>query len=405
MKRVLLQAMSGVAALALAPITLGACGSDETEAGSADGAGEVGSQPAVMLSVIGTSPDARQTYVAAFDGVPTGEVQYDQMLEFGDAYFYTFDGSIFVWEREEASITRFEVAEDFKLIRGKTVSFASYGLKYDGELTFISPSRAYMVVASQASVVVWDPSTMELGSSFAMPIPARADLDTFPIQIGVSGENVYWAFISMNYDAQKLYPKNVVAIAPKDADGPVTIVEDDRCVPSLGGYLMTNGDVYLVGGADADAITLFNRADNYPPSCVLRIKAGAATFDADYFFRLKDVTGSPSVVGTWRINDEKVLARVWDPAEPLPEASDDYWSSQSFVSKSIDLSSQTSVDFPALPKGGFSSNIADSVDDATYFSLPRADGGAEVAYRLEPDGITEAFTIPSAGYWGMRRIR
>jgi hypothetical protein len=63
------------------------------------------------------------------------------------------------------------------------------------------------------------------------------------------------------------------------------------------------------------------------------------------------------------------------------------------------------ADFPALPKGGFSSNIQDRIDGATYFSLPRADGSADVAYRLLPEGIAEAFSIPGAGYWGMGRAR
>lgn len=389
------------ATLAIALLGATACGSDETTRAG----GERGTAPAVMVSVIGNSPDVRQTYVGAFDAVPSGEVRFDQMREFGDAYFYAFDGSIFVWQREEGSIVRFEVTDDLRLVQGKTVSFANFGLEFDGELTFISPTRAYMVVAGQGTVVVWDPTTMEITSSFPIPIPVREGLDTFPIQIGVSGENVYWAFISMNYDAQTVYPKNVVAIAPKDADGPVTVVEDDRCVPSLGGYVMSSGDVYLVGGADADAITLFNSTDDYPPSCVLRINAGASAFDPDYFFRLSDVTGSPSVVGTWRINDENVLARVWDPADPVPQVSDEYWSAQNFISKRIDLTTQTATDFPALPKGGFSSNIADAVDGSTYFSLPQADGRADVAYRLQTDGITEAYTIPGGGYWGMRRIR
>lgn len=377
------------------------CGNDEAEPTR----GSRGTSPAVMLSVIGTSPDDRMTYVGAFPEVPKGEVGVDTMVEFGDAYFYTFDGSIFVWEREVATITRYEVTDDYQLVKGNKVSFASHGLKFDGELTFISPSRAYMMVASQGIVVVWDPSTMEVTSTFSVDIPVREGLDTFPIQIGVSAGRVYWAFISMNYDALKLYPKNVVAFAPTDADGPVTVIEDDRCVPSLGGYIVSSADIYLFGGADADVIATYNKTESYPASCVLRVNAGDSAFDADYFLNLKDVTGSPSVVGSWRIDDENILARVWDAADSLPTTIDDYWSAKSFVSKRVNLGTKSSVDFPALPKGGFSSNIQDRVDGATYFSLPRDDGSADAAYRLRPDGIQEAFVIPGGGYWGMGRIR
>jgi uncharacterized protein DUF4374 len=390
-------------ALLAAPFAL-ACGSSDGTILPAPAPGE-GSAPAVMLSVISSNPDGRLTYVGAFPDVPSGEVGVDSMLEFGDAYYYAFDGSIFVWEREQAAITRYEVGDDMSLARGNTISFVSYGFKFGAELTFVSPTRAYMNVSEQDLVIVWDPSTMEVTGTFPANLPTPEGLDTFPVQIGRSGDNVYWAVISTNYDAVEVYPKNVLAIAPADEDGPVTIVEDDRCVPALGGYITGNGDIYLVGGADADAIRAYNPAAAYPPTCVVRVKANATEFDPDFFIDLTQATGSPALPGTWRIDDQYVLARVWDPEDPMPETIDEYWSGTSFVSKRIDIQTGEVSDFPAPPKGGFSSNIQDRIDGATYFSLPSAEGDADVAYRLGVSGIDEVFTIPGAGYWGMQRVR
>jgi Domain of unknown function (DUF4374) len=384
----------------LIPLLLGACGGDDPAASSAAGAA-----PAVMLSVIATNPDERLTYVGAFPEVPSGEVGTDGMLEFGDAYYYAFNGGVFVYEREQATVTRYDVSDSYQLIRGKTVSFVNFGFTSGADLSFVAPDRAYAMVGAQNLVIAWDPARMEITGTFPAGLPTHADLDTYPAPIGVSGSNMYWALLSQNYDALQLYPRNVVAIAPAGADGPVTLVEDDRCVPALGGYIMTNGDIYLVGGADADAIAAYNPSAAYPSPCIVRIRAGATEFDPDYYVNLRQATGSPSIVGTWRINDESVLARVWDPTEPLPPVIDDYWAGQSFISKSIDLATGAATDFPALAKGGFSSNIQDRIDGATYFSLPRADGSADVAYRLLPAGIEEAFSIPGAGYWGMGRVR
>lgn len=363
-----------------------------------------GTKPAVMVSVIGSSPGPRATYVGAFSDVPTGQVSTKTMLEFGNAYFYSFDGSIFVWDRDAVTVTRYEVSDQLKLTKGATISFANYGFKYGADLSFISPTRAYMLVSEQNQVIVWDPSKMEISSKFSLNLPTRANMETFPIPIGVSGNNLYMSVFSANYNDLVCYPKNVVAIIPTDKDGPVTLIEDSRTLPGLGGYVLSNGDVYLVGDGDAGNFAAYGPT-TYPASGILRIKSGQTTFDPTYFVNLETATNSPGIVGNWRIDQNTILARVWDSTTPLPKAVDDYFASQNFISKKVDLTTGKAVDFPALPKGGFSSNIQDLIDDKTYFPLPNSDGSADIAYRLSSDGLQQAYSIPGAGYWGMRRVR
>jgi hypothetical protein len=363
-----------------------------------------GAQPAVMVSIIGSSPGPRTTYVGAFSDVPTGQINTKNMLEFGNAYFYSFDGSIFVWDRDAVTVTRYEVSDQLKLTKGATISFANYGFKYGADLSFISPTRAYMIVSEQNQVITWDPSKMEISGKFSLNLPSYPNLETFPIPIGVSGNNLYLSVFSANYNDLVCYPKNVVAIIPTDKDGPVTLIEDSRTLPGLGGYVMTNGDIYLVGDGDAGNFSAYGPAA-YPSAGILRIKAGQTAFDPSYFVNLETATNSPGIVGNWRIDQNTILARVWDSTTPLPKAVDSYFASQNFISKKVDLTTGKAVDFPALVKGGFSSNIQDFIDNKTYFPLPNSDGSADIAYRLSSDGIQQAYTIPGAGYWGMRRIR
>lgn len=380
---------------------LGACQSTTTDVTPLAGRG---TKPAVMVSVIGSSPGPRTTYVGAFADVPTGQVSTNTMLEFGNAYFYAFDGSIFVWDRDAVTITRYEVGDDLKLTKGATISFANYGFKYGADLSFLSPTRAYMLVSEQNQVITWNPSTMEIMSTFSLNLPTRANLETFPIPIGVSGNNLYLSLVSANYDDLVCYPRNVVAIVPTDKDGPVMLIEDSRTLPGLGGYVMPNGDIYVIGDGDAGNFAAYGPA-NYPPSGVLRIKAGQLAFDPSYFVNLETVTNSPGIAANWFIDQNTILTRVWDSATPLPRAVDSYFAAQNFISKKVDLSTGKATDFPALVKGGFSSNIQDLIDNKTYFPLPNADGSADIAYRLTADGIQQAYSIPGGGYWGMRRVR
>src|SRR5262245_20437712 len=95
------------------PWLAAACGSDEAtiidESGNGpEAGGDRPTNPAVMVGVVGTNPEGRQTYVGVFPGVPSGEVTAAGMREFGDAYFSVYDGSIFVFEREQGEILRFE---------------------------------------------------------------------------------------------------------------------------------------------------------------------------------------------------------------------------------------------------------------------------------------------------------
>jgi hypothetical protein len=372
---------------------------------AADGGEVAGKKPALMLSVATFNPEGRQIYVGAFPELPEGNVGTDNMVEFGDAYVYTYDGAIFVWEREALQITRFDVDDDYKLIRGGSVSFMEFGLQLSADHVFASPTRAYVMLATENRMVVWNPTTMEIESSFELEFPDRKGFDTYAAPLGVSGDRVYWALLTTNFDALEVYPKNVIAFTDARKDGPVTFVEDDRCVPSLGGYIVSSGDIYLVGGADADAVANYNTDANYPGSCVVRVPAGSDEFDPDYMIDLWKAANTPSISGTWLIDDDNVLLRAWDSEVPLPATYDDYWAGTDFVSKRLELESGEVSDFPALERGGFSSNVQYRVDNATYFSLPNADKSADEVYRLGKDGIENVFSIPGGGFWGFGRLR
>lgn len=363
-----------------------------------------GTQPAVMVSVIGSSPGPRTTYVGAFANVPTGNVDTKNMLEFGNAYFYAYDGSVFVWDRDAVTVTRYEVGDNLKLTKGATISFANYGFKYGADLAFISASRAYMVVSELNKVIVWDPSKMEVGSTFDFSVPTQTGLESYPSYVGISGNNLIYTIDLEDYNNLKSYTKNVVAMIPTTTNGPVKVIEDSRTLIGINGYVMANGDTYLMGEGNAGTYSAYGPS-NYPPAGILRIKAGATTYDPSYFVDLEKATGSSAIAANWKIDDNTLLLRIWDPATKLPTNIDDYWSGKSFISKKLDLATGAVTDFPALAKGGFASNIQDVVDSKTYFPLPNSDGSADIAYQLSADGIKQIYTIPGGGYWGMRRIR
>jgi hypothetical protein len=169
------------------------------------------------------SPEGRQIYVGAFPGVPSGDISTDGMVEFGDAYVYTFDGAIFVWEREALTITRYEVSDDYRLIKGNTLAFTQFGLQLSADHLFVSPKRAYVLLAAENTVVVWNPKTMALGATFPANFPVMDGFDTYPAPIGVSGGNVYWALLSV---------AEYAASVPNPEGGGILGIEEHRRRPS-----------------------------------------------------------------------------------------------------------------------------------------------------------------------------
>jgi hypothetical protein len=383
-------------------VGLTSCSSDDDD----QTGGGRGTAPAVMLSLISSNPDVRTTYVGAFSSVPTGNVSNSNMLEFGDAYYYAFDGSIFVWERDAVLITRYEVSDDLKLTKGKSISLINYGFKYGADLSFISPTKAIMMVSEQNKVIIWDPSTMEVTTDFPANVPAKAGFDVYPAPLGASGNYMYYSLFYSNYDDLKIYPNATIAAVPTDGTKEVKVFETTKTLPGITGYVDNAGDVYLIGDSDASVYSIYStEGAGYPPAGIVRVKSGQTAFDNAYFFNLETITGSQGLVGNWKIDNDNILCRVWDPADEFPKTFSDFYGGNKFISKKVNIKTGEASDFPSLAKGGFSSNIQDFVNNVTYTSIPAADGSADVVYGIRTTGVSEAFRIPSAGYWGMKQIR
>lgn len=394
------------------PLLVLACGSndettlDTTPSPSAPDTEDRPESSAVMVSVVSENPDSRQSYVGVFPDIPSGDVTAEGMREFGDAYFSVYDGSVFVFEREQGEILRLEADEDLRLVEGGRISFANYGVQFSADNTFISPTRAYMVDGGSGQIIVWNPREMIITGSFDANIPQREGLETFP-GVGVfHGDYVVWPVMSSYFDTVSFYPKMVALVASATTDDPPFVVEDDRCLPTYRGYSNSAGDIYFHGNADGGWRHYTMQAD-IPPACVLRMKAGEVSFDPAFSIDIGAATESPIIYGSWRVSDRYWIERVWDPEVPLPVAYLDYLAGDDFVSMLLDLETGEASPFPAVPRGGVASGIEDLVDGKTYVPLPSADGGGEVVYEVMTDGsgVAEAFTIRGGGYWGMGRLR
>src|SRR5262245_18724674 len=100
-----------------------------TEPGPVQGAGGDGAQESSAVMVAGRlmGPEgSSNVYIGAYPELPTGELDYALMREFGNANVYTANGYIFV--EEAGVVTRFSVDENYGLVEGPRLSWANFGL-------------------------------------------------------------------------------------------------------------------------------------------------------------------------------------------------------------------------------------------------------------------------------------
>lgn len=375
-----------------------------------DDEGEVEpSNPALLVSVYVAGVDGdRSIYVGALPEVPEGALDYSEFLEFGNVDVTTNDGYVFVWERDPALMTRYEVNEDLSLTRGPRLSFANEGVGGGGELVYVSATRAYMLSPQLDHVVVWDPSSMEITGNIPVELPERLTqngFEPFAHKPQVVGDLVVWQLVVGNFETSEVYPGVVLAVANADDEEPVRFVEDDRCIGADGGYVDARGDYYVRAGGYWGYFVAYGSDPESTRTCILRLRAGEDSFDPDYLVDLRELTGSYVNFPWFHVQGSQYIAPVWPGAQDIPEVVDDYWFTRDLQPLLVDIESGSVTPYPELEGAVVNSSAEYRVDGVSYYEWATealGEGNADIS-ELRTTGLVPRFSVPSL--WAFARIR
>jgi hypothetical protein len=368
--------------------------------------------PAVLVGVYVANADGgqggRNIYVGAVPEVPSGELDYSRFREFGNVDVSTHAGYVFVWDRDPAILTRYSVEEDLSLVEGPRLSFANYGVSGGGTFAHVSDTRAYLLSPQLDSIIVWDPTAMQITGTieFELPEALRSKgYETFALSPQLVGDSVIWQINANDYGTTAIYPAAVLAIASATTDAPVRFIEDARCAGTDGGYVDAQGDYYVRAGAYWGYFAAFGPGAADVRTCILRLRAGAGEFDPDYRLDMRDLTGSYVNFPWFHVDGSRYLAQAWDPALPFPENPDDYWYSD-LVPMLVDIDAGTAEPYADLEGTILISSAEYELDGVAYYEWSTegyiVDGTSEVV-ELRPEGIVRKFTLPAL--WALDRIR
>lgn len=389
--------------LALA-IGTAACGDDDGGgAGGVGGTGGTGGADAAFLVANRVrTPDSRALFVSVLPTLDVGQVDLSGALELsGVSRAVAFGGKVYGFDGESGVVTRYVIDRE-RLVEdvledGERARFGMSGVgvtSFTSQIIFLSPERAYYVdTLSLDQVVVWNPTSMSITSTFPAPELSREGFNSTTGGGLVAIEDfvvmpVSWA----DQGSATFEPIASMIVFSASEDRVVGLIEDDRCVIARAA-IADSGSVFLMADSGGGIADLFSEPGSVPPPCLLQWQPGASAFDAEFYRDLRAIAGVPLVSGAVGRGDGTFITQLYtsdiDPLtlEPLELLDLSLW--QWGI---IDFRSDTSTLIGAIPQGGVSST--GWVIDGAYM-VPEFDdeGGQSALFQIDDPGATELLTV------------
>ncbi len=412
--------MKHLAAFVLSVATLSsltACGEDgpasePSNAGNTGGAGMGGDgndEPsgalfAVMYEVY--DDVGSNSYLTLFDSLDAKSIDISDSTEYsgGRAFLQTYNGWVFVGSPAEPRVTRYSVSSSGELIDEGSVDFGNYGLQAGNldawNVSFISPTKAYLLDFVEGTTIIWNPTTMELIGEIPAPTELLRDgwsIDGSPAVI--RGDRLYRTFFFANYDTAEYSPDSYLAIYDVAKDKVVELVKETRC-PATGNLTHVDeaGNAYFSNWIWPIAGTLMRDA---PKSCVLRLNAEEERFDPEWTLDYSSLAeGREGAMFSYLRDGQALMAVFHDENTSFDETTDPwaYAGSNNWSVWSLDMTANTAepVEGLGLNGGAFTPLRFEERD---FIMVPDAETWSSTQiYEIEGNRATPTVEVPGWTY-------
>jgi hypothetical protein len=174
----------------------------------------------------------------------------------------------------------------------------------------------------------------------------------------------------------------------------VTVTHDPRCMGMQVGFLSESGDAYWFSDHDASVEWTYQRRAA-PHDCVLRLRAGEATFDPTWELDLTTRTGGVSAVAAVPAGGGKIWMKVFDSAAftgsiPMQEID---WGLQVWRWGLLDVEGSDPVRLDASARLVVSYGYPIEVDGRSFSPVANSDYSETTLIELAEAGITERIHV------------
>jgi hypothetical protein len=395
--------------LALAGAALG-CTEDATSPGGGPGgAAPAAARPlyAIMYEVF--SDMGSNSYLNLLDSLDVQQVDVARAREYpgGRAFLATYNGWIFVGDPTSPIVTRYSVGPDDSLREDGKLSFGNYGLMAGNldpwNVTFISPTKAYLFDFKEATHIIWDPSAMEIRGEIA-PAPEllREGLDLDGSPAVIRGNRLYRSLFWVNFETAVYSPDHLLGIYDTDSDRLVELVPETRC-PAPGNLVHQDeqGNFYFGNWIWPISGTLMRGA---PRSCVLRLGTGADRYDPQWTLAYADLAEGREGAMFSYVGGGKGLVSVFHHEMTTFDATTDPWEyagTPIWQIWNVDLDQRKAAPVEGIPlnAGAFTPV---RLDGRMFALVPGADWKATQAYEIVEGKARPAFEVRGWTYQLMK---
>jgi hypothetical protein len=386
----------------------GAGGSGGTTTGAAGAGNDAGPSKPLYAVMYQIYDDAGSTsYLNLLDSLDIDEVELSQAHEFGGgrAFIQAYEGKLFVGDAESPTVTRYSVAEGGELIAEGKLGFANYGLdkgQFDAwNVTFIDPTKAYLLDFRDGTTIIWNPSTMEIVGDIPPADEFQREGYSFESTPGAVRDGKMFRTVSwVNYDDAKYSTDLLLAVYDVETDELLELIEETRCpVPGNLVHQDEAGNIYFSNWVWPVAGTILRGA---PAPCVLRIEPGEDRFDPKWVLDYRDVAEGRHGAMFSYVGDGRALISVFYDERTSFDAATDPWSyvgSNNWRIWRMDMNSQVGAPLDGI---GFNGGAFTPLrfDDRLYLLVPggEADNWATQVYEVTGDSAEPRVKLPGWSY-------
>jgi hypothetical protein len=377
-------------------------GSAPTETGSgqaAKAAPTVGPRYAIATQIYGADFSSSTSFVRLLSSLDASEIELGVAREYnGRATVGSVGGWLYVMDGEQPVIDRFAVAADGTLTLEAQLSFANYGMPYWAIApwgnTMVSPTKAYLSNPADGSLLVWNPTTMQIVGEIPLPVTASPELELQVSPAHLRGDRLFILFSWANWDTFEFssVPQQL-AVYDTTSDRVLGVVEETRC-PAIYSAPFEDeaGDLYFSNHVWSPMETLLKGA---PQSCSLRVPSGEEAFDATWQLRYADVAGGREGAVLRYLGNGMALADIfYDERVKISAATDPtaLGESSNWRLWSVDLRAGTGAPIEGLDfKPGGYNDV--HVGGRSFILMPSADYARTTAYELVDGKALRRFGI------------
>jgi hypothetical protein len=268
---------------------------------ASDGGADVGPAPIFVLggTVFGTPT---VTYVVTSRSLEAKTiVDYEAGLPlFGGAVVLgpELTGHFFVASGESPTITRWAVSAEGHFSKGPTMSLAAHGLSSalinPGGAIFLSPTKAYFIHQEELKAVIWNPTTMEITGTLALP--AELVRPGFVVVLDGKaqrrGKDLYLVASWADHTNGKYPAGSLLVTIDTTTDTVVSKEVDSRCGQLFDSVALPSGDIYYASTPWVAATNRVLGKDVGGEPCILRLPNGQRRFDPAFQADMRTLFGS-----------------------------------------------------------------------------------------------------------------